>query len=74
MQTYQRLLTALLIVTFFPLLIYFSAGMAVQKNILENFQEVGGELLPGNIATARTMTSLYHVLYMTEQYAASRQD
>ena len=72
MQTYQRLLTALLIVTFFPLLIYFSAGMTVQKNILENFQEVGGELLPGNIATARTMTSLYHIIYMTEQYATSR--
>jgi PAS domain S-box-containing protein len=72
LQTHQRLLTALLLVTFIPLLIYFSVGLAVQKDILENFQEVGGELLPGNIATARTMTELYHILYMTEQYAAGR--
>ena len=72
LQTYQRLLTALLLVTFIPLLIYFSVGMVVQENILENFQEVGGELLPGNIASARTLTELYHILYMAEQYAVSK--
>lgn len=48
--------------------------MAVQKNILENFQQVGGELLPGNIATARTMTELYHILYTIEQYSISKDD
>ncbi len=72
MQIYQRLLTALLLVTSIPLLIYFSVGIVVQNDALNNFQEVGGELLPANIASARTITSLYHILYMTDKYANNR--
>ncbi len=74
MQTYQRLLTALIIVTFIPLVIYFSVGMAVQKKILVSFEEVGGKVFPGNIATARMISELYHVVYMAEKYAISREN
>lgn len=72
MQTYQRLLTALLAVTLIPFLMFFSVGMVAQESILENFQEVGGELLPGNIASARTMTELYHITHILEKYGKSR--
>ena len=72
MKINQKLLSGFLTISLLTLLVSYVIGMAVQKETIDNFEEVGGELLPGNLAMARMTTEIYHSLELLTRYTKSR--
>ena len=63
------MLCAFLAISFLPLIASYVTGVAVEEEIINNFQEVGGEIMPGNIILARMTAELYHTLLLTTRFA-----
>ena len=60
MKIKQKLLCGFLAVSLLTLGVSYTVGLVVQQETLESFQEVGGEMMPGNLALARMTSELYH--------------
>ncbi len=69
MKISQKLLSGFLAISLLTLGVSYVTGLLVQEETMTNFQEVGGEILPGNIAMARMTTELYHTLELTSRFA-----
>ncbi len=69
MKISQKLLYAFLSVSLLTLLVSYVTSLTVQNDMLNSFEEVGGEMLPGNVAISRMTTELYHVLAMASRFA-----
>lgn len=68
MKIQQKLLCAFLLVSMLILVVSYGSGLLVQEETVATFQEVAGEVLPGNIALARMTTELYHVVVLADRY------
>jgi len=73
MKINQKLLAGFVTVSILTLVISYFTGMAVQKKTIISFQEVGGEILPGNIALARMTSELYHVVVLASRFAEKKE-
>jgi len=69
MKLNQKLLSGFLTIALLTLIVSYFTGMLVQENTMTNFQEVGGEMLPGNVALARMTTELYNTLVLVARFA-----
>lgn len=72
MRLTPKLMGGFLTVALLTLVVSYFTGMAVQKDSMDNFQEVGGDILPGNIALARMTSELYHTAMMVSRFAEKR--
>jgi len=68
MKIRQKLLCGFLFVSVLTLGVSYGTGLLVQEETVATFQEVGGEILPGNLSLARMSTELYHTLVLLAQY------
>jgi PAS domain S-box-containing protein len=69
MKINRKLLIGFLVISILTLSISYMSGLLVQEETINSFQEVGGELLPGNVALARMTTELYHALVLLSKFA-----
>ena len=69
MNINRKLLIGFLVISILTLSISYMSGLLVQEETINSFQEVGGELLPGNVALARMTTELYHALVLLSKFA-----
>ena len=68
MRIRQKLLASFLFVSILTLGVSYGIGLLVQEETVATFQEVGGEILPGNIALARMTAELYRTLVLLDKY------
>ncbi|MDH5298004.1 MAG: hypothetical protein OEV91_03210, partial [Desulfobulbaceae bacterium] len=74
MKIRQKLLCAFLLVSILTLAVSYGSGLLVQEETVATFQEVAGEILPGNVALARMTAELYHIAVLADQYQERRDD
>ena len=72
MKIYQKLLCGFLAISFLPLIVSYVSNLALEEEIISNFQEVGGEIMPSNIILARMTAELYHTLLLTTRFDDQR--
>lgn len=68
MQIKQKLLIGVLLVSLLIFGFSFGINILVQNKTFEIFQEVGGEILPGDIALSRMTTELFRVVILLDKY------
>lgn len=68
MQIKQKLLIGFLLISLLIFGFTFGINLLLQNKTFAIFQEVGGELLPGDIALSRMSTELYHTALLLEKY------
>lgn len=68
MRIKQKLAAGFLFVSFLIFGFSFGINLFVQEKTFSIFQEVGGELLPGDIALSRMTTELYHTVVLLDRY------
>ena len=68
MRIRQKFLAAFLIVSFLIFGFSFAVNILVQEKTFEIFNEIGGKILPGDIALSRMTTELYRTVILLEKF------
>lgn len=71
MRIRQKLFTGFFIISFLIFGFSFGISYLVQEKTFTIFQEIGGKILPGDIALSRMTTELYRTIILLEQYEQS---
>jgi len=70
MRIRQKLLLGFLFISSLTFGISFGISLVIQEKVGGIFQDVGGRILPGNIALSRVQTEFYHTLVLLDKYEA----